>query len=496
MTRSPPIVLALIGRPNVGKSTLFNRITNSRSALVADMPGLTRDRKYGRTQLYQYPLIVIDTGGFNPLAKDGIDFFISAQAKQAVIESDVVAFVVDGKCGLLSDDYEIADFLRRFTQKVFLVVNKTESMSYATKESLYEMCKLGYGNPVPISAVHGRGMSVFYSSIKKIALQAFVDTSTSRNNASFPQETNLSSRSPENSLLLKQDHPLSENTLTSSTSSIEIDPERQRRIQVAIVGRPNVGKSTLINTLIGEERLVTFDQAGTTRDCIEIDFDLNGAPMTLVDTAGLRKKARVQNCVEKFSVIKTLQSIERCNVCVLLLSVLEPISEQDMTIARYILESGKALVIGINKKDLAKAHITAQFNSSLEHKLGFLNFATRHFISAKEGKGLKPLMTAVQNSFRAAMTDLPTHKLNTVLSEMLIHQKPPSRNKLHPPKLRYIHQGGRNPPILVVHGTAIKDIPASYCRYIESWFRKKFNLSGTPIKVQLVEKEKKDSNKA
>ena len=446
MARLP--VLALVGRPNVGKSTLFNRLTRSRSALVADVPGLTRDRQYGRGRVGDQPFIVIDSGGFEPVARSGIAAEMARQTRQAVVEADVVVFVVDGREGLSARDQEIAAELRRTAQRVLLAINKTEGMP--REQAAAEFHALGLGDPLAVSAAHGDGVR----ELVELALAPLV--------------------------------PGAEAAAAAEGSGPPADADADRgprRVRVAVVGRPNAGKSTLINTLLGEERLIAFDQPGTTRDAVAIDFERAGKPYTLIDTAGLRRRGKVTDTVEKFSIIKTLQAIEDCNVCVLLLDAGEPVSEQDATIAGYIIEAGRALVVAVNKWDLADASARLGIKAELDRKLHFLRFAKTHFISAREGFGIGALMRSVDEAYAAAMSKLSTPKLTRALQEAVERQAPPRRGQFRP-KLRYAHQGGQNPPIVVIHGSLLDKVPDAYRRYLESWFREQFGLLGTPLRIE------------
>ena len=458
MSRAP--VLALVGRPNVGKSTLFNRLTRSRSAIVADRPGLTRDRHYGRANLRGHDFIVIDTGGFEPEAKQGIEVEMARQARQAVREADVVVFLVDGRQGLTGHDREIAAELRRNARQILLAVNKTEGMQRHAVAS--EFHELGLGDPLPISAAHGEGVR----DLMDLALGPFLPPESVREDETgevvAPGEVQPTGGPGEEEAA---------------------EPAGPRRIRVAVVGRPNAGKSTLINTLLGEERLIAFDQPGTTRDAVAIDFERGGRPYTLVDTAGVRRRGKVTDVIEKFSVVKTLQAVEDCNVCVLMLDALEGVAEQDANIAGYILEAGRAVVIAVNKWDALETSKRDWFKSELDRKLGFLRFARTHFVSALRGTGMASLMRSVDQAFAAATRKLPTPKLTRSLYEAVERQKPPRRGPVRP-KLRYAHQGGQNPPIVVIHGSALDAVPETYRRYLESWFRDEFKLEGTPLRIE------------
>ena len=426
-------ILALVGRPNVGKSTLFNRLTRSRDAIVADFPGLTRDRHYGHGRLGSKPYLVIDTGGFEPLVKEGILSEMARQTEQAIAEADVVIFVVDGRGGLTPQDKEIAALLRRIGRPARVAVNKAEGLDPGVVAA--EFHELGLGEPWPISAAHGEGV------------RALIEESL----AGFPEPA-----------------PEEEGTDV---------------LKVAIAGRPNVGKSTLINALVGEERVIAFDLPGTTRDAIAVDFERGGRRYSLVDTAGLRKKGKVFEAIEKFSVVKTLQAIEEAQVAVLMLDARQDIADQDAHVAQFIVEAGRALVVAVNKWDGLDAYAKEQVRQAVARKLKFLDFARVHFISAREGIGLDKLFQSVDAAYAAATAKLPTPRLTRVLLDAVARQAPPRHGPVRP-KMRYAHQGGSNPPIIVIHGNALEHIPESYRRYLENTFREVFRLTGTPLRIQ------------
>lgn len=430
-------VIALVGRPNVGKSTLFNRLTRSRDALVADLPGLTRDRHYGEGRVGERPFLVIDTGGFEPVAKAGILHEMAKQTKQAVVEADVVVFIVDGRQGLTPHDKTITDFLRKSGRSVMLVVNKAEGMKYTSVTA--DFYELGLGDPYIISAAHGDGVADLVEEALDIA---------------FVQRPDLGA-----------------------------EVEVVRGIKIAIVGRPNVGKSTLVNTLLGEERVIAFDMPGTTRDAIEIPFEREGKQYTLIDTAGIRRRGKVFEAIEKFSVVKTLQSISEANVVVLLLDAQQDISEQDAHIAGFVLESGRALVVGVNKWDGLQSDQRDEIKMDIERKLNFLSFAKFHFISALKSTGIGLLMKSIDSAYTAAMANLTTPKLTRALIEAVEHQQPRRKGSIRP-KLRYAHQGGQNPPVVVIHGNALEGVDDSYKRYLEKHFRETFSLVGTPLRIE------------
>lgn len=431
-------VIALVGRPNVGKSTLFNRLTRSRDALVADLPGLTRDRHYGEGRLGERPFLVIDTGGFEPVAKEGIMHQMAKQTKQAVAEADIIIFIVDGRQGLTPHDKTITDFLRKSGRSVMLVINKSEGMKYTSVAA--DFYELGLGDPYVISAAHGDGV------------MDLVDESLNLAFAQRPDE-------------------------------IDESPESHRGVKIAIVGRPNVGKSTFVNTVLGEDRVIAFDMPGTTRDSIEIPFEREGKHYTLIDTAGIRRRGKVFEAIEKFSVVKTLQSISEANVVLLLLDAQQDISEQDAHIAGFVLESGRALVVGVNKWDGLTSDKRDEIKIDLERKLSFLSFAKFHFISALKSTGIGPLMKSIDAAYVAAMADLTTPKLTRALIEAVEHQQPRRKGSIRP-KLRYAHQGGQNPPIVIIHGNALDSIEDNYKRYLEKHFRETFSLTGTPLRIE------------
>jgi GTP-binding protein len=422
-----------VGRPNVGKSTLFNRLTRTRDALVADFPGLTRDRHYGTGRLGDRPFLVVDTGGFEPTARDGIMVEMAQQAEQAIAEADVLVFLVDGRAGLTAHDQEIAARLRRVGKPLIVAVNKAEGMRREIVAA--EFHELGLGQLHVISSAHGEG-------VRNLLDHCLAD---------FGED----------------DEP-------------DLDGKVPR---IAVAGRPNVGKSTLINALLGEERVIAFDQAGTTRDAISIPFERNGKRYTLIDTAGLRRKGRVFETIEKFSVIKTVQAIEQANVCVLVLDATQEVSDQDAHIGGFIVESGRALVLAVNKWDAIDSYRRELFKREIARKLGFLGFARHLYISALEGQGVSGVFSAVDAAYAAAMTKLPTPRLTRALQAAVEKQSPP-KHGLFRPKMRYAHQGGMNPPVIVIHGAALEHIAESYRRYLEHHFLEVFRLQGTPLRVE------------
>ena len=431
-------VIALVGRPNVGKSTLFNRLTRSRDALVADLPGLTRDRHYGEGRIGERPFLVIDTGGFEPVAKEGIMHEMALQTRQAIAEADIVIFIVDGRQGLTPHDKTVTDFLRKSGRKVMLVVNKAEGMKYTSVVA--EFYELGMGDPYVISAAHGDGV---------------VDLVEESLDLAFAQRPD---------------------------DAEELEPPA-RGVKIAIVGRPNVGKSTLVNTLIGEQRVIAFDMPGTTRDSIEVPFERDGKNYTLIDTAGIRRRGKVFEAIEKFSVVKTLQSISEANVVILLLDAQQDISEQDAHIAGFILESGRALVVAVNKWDGLRSDERDEIKIDLDRKLDFLSFAKMHFISALKASGIAPMLKSVDAAYAAATADLSTPRLTRALIEAVEKQEPRRKGSIRP-KMRYAHQGGQNPPIIVIHGNSLDAVSEPYKRYLEKHFRDTFNLVGTPLRIE------------
>ena len=427
--------IVLVGRPNVGKSTLFNRLTRGRDALVADFPGLTRDRHYGDGVLGDRPYFVVDTGGLEPVAKSGMLGEMAKQTSNALAEADAVIFIVDGRDGLAPQDRRIGVELRALRARVWVAVNKTEGMDAAIVTA--EFHELALGPPHAISAAHGEGV------------RALVDEVL----AAFPPD------------------------------EAPAPPAAEDAPRIAVVGRPNVGKSTLVNRLLGEERMIVFDEPGTTRDAIEVPFERSGRRYVLIDTAGVRRKGRVFEAVEKFSVVKTLQAIDRANVVVLVVDAAQGVSEQDAHLAGYVLERGRAIVVAANKWDGLDEYQRENARRTLERKLAFLGFARMHFVSALRGEGLNRVLASVDEAFRAATARLPTPKVTRALIDAVARQSPP-RAGLVRPKLRYAHQGGVNPPVIVVHGTSLDAVPPSYRRYLEGVFRKAFGLAGTPLRIE------------
>jgi GTP-binding protein len=432
-------VIALVGRPNVGKSTLFNRLTKSRDAIVADFAGLTRDRHYGDGRHGEREFIVIDTGGFEPDKPTGVVAEMAKQTQQAVAEADAVVFVVDVRTGVSGQDHDIARYLRQANKRVLLAVNKAEGMSESPH--LAEFFELGMGEPHPVSAAHGQG------------IRSLLDAAL----ADFPEP--------------QQEEGADE-------------PEGGRPIRLAVAGRPNVGKSTLINTWLGEERLIAFDLPGTTRDAIHVPFERQGQRFELIDTAGLRRKGRVFEAIEKFSVVKTLQAIADANVVVLLLDATQGVTDQDAHIAGYILDSGRAVVLALNKWDAVDSYQREVIERSISQRLAFLKFAPLLHISALKRQGLGPLWKAIADAHASAVKKLPTPVLTRLLQEAVEHQAPKRAGHFRP-KLRYAHQGGMNPPVIVVHGNSLEHVTDAYKRYLEGRFRAHFKLVGTPLRIEM-----------
>ncbi len=432
-------VIALVGRPNVGKSTLFNRLTKTRDAIVADFAGLTRDRHYGEGRLGSREFIVIDTGGFEPDCTAGIFKEMAKQTRQAVAEADAVVFVVDVRNGLSAQDHDIARYLRTANKKVLLAANKAEGMQAG--HQLAEFYELGMGEPHAISSAHGQG------------IRSLLD-------------------------MILEDFQLDED----EDELLDDDPNKP--IRLAVAGRPNVGKSTLINTWLGEERLVAFDMPGTTRDAISVPFERDGRRFELIDTAGLRRKGKVFEAIEKFSVVKTLQAISDANVVLLLVDATQGVTEQDAHIAGFVLESGRAVVIAINKWDAVDSYQREMLQRSIEQRLAFLKFAPVLHISAIKRQGLGPVWTAIANAWASAVCKMPTPVLTRLLLEAVQYQQPKLAGAFRP-KLRYAHQGGQNPPIIVVHGNSLEHVSESYKRYLEGRFREHFKLSGTPLRIEM-----------
>ncbi len=529
---TPVPVIALVGRPNVGKSTLFNRLTRSRDALVANIPGLTRDRHYGSATIDDQRVVLIDTGGFEPVAATGVAEQMARQTRQAVIEADVVVFVVDGRQGLLARDEEIARELRRTARKVILAVNKSEGIARAVAAA--EFHALGLGDPMPISATHGDGVRALMDACledwlaeeaarreqaEELArLDAEARAVAAAEAARLQVEAGQGSHTAEafpagagadahgaagpgrDGLHAGADGTVAEEAGAGGTEGTAapagaVAPDGAegtevagtsappKPVRVAIVGRPNGGKSTLINALLGEERVIAFNQPGTTRDSISIDFRWRNRDYQLIDTAGLRRRGKVHDTVEKFSVVKTLQAIEDCNVAVLMIDAVDGVSEQDSAIAGYILEAGRALVIALNKWDAVPADARREVLAECRRRLYFLDWAPMLTISALKNRALDKLMKAVDDARAAATRKLSTPKLTRMLHAAVLHQQPPRTGPFRP-KLRYAHQGGQNPPVIVIHGNSLDRIGDGYRRFLEGWFRERLALQGTPLRIE------------
>ncbi len=431
-------VIVLVGRPNVGKSTLFNRLTRSRDALVADQPGLTRDRQYGVGRVGPRAYVVVDTGGLTG-GQDGVEALMERQVLMAIEEADQLLFLVDAREGCTAGDEAIARQLRQTGKPLTLVANKIDNLD--PDLAMSDFHRLGIGDPSPVAASHGRGVNTLMERV----LSGLPE----------PEET---------------------------TGEAEAAPAGG--IRIAVVGRPNVGKSTLVNRLLGENRVVVFDEPGTTRDSVAIPFQRDGRDYVLVDTAGVRRRSRVEDPIEKFSVIKTLQAIEASQVVVLVLDARQGISEQDATIAGHVLESGRAIVVAVNKWDGLAPDQREAAREAVRRRLGFLDFASYHFISALHGSGVGDLVRTVDRAYANATRDLSTPELNRILAAAVQEHQPPAVHGRRI-KLRYAHQGGRNPPIIVIHGNQTETLPAAYQRYLANRFRRELRLEGTPLRLEL-----------
>jgi GTP-binding protein len=424
-------VVAIVGRPNVGKSTLFNALTQTRDALVADIPGVTRDRQYGISKVGKTPCLLVDTGGLVSNA-EGIEYLTAKQVHQAIDEAHLVLFVVSARDGLMAEDEEIASLLRKSSRKVILVANKVDGLDADT--AMADFASLGMGELLPVAAAHRRGLD---------------------------------------SMMRQVDRLLPE---------IEESPEEEEtdRLRLAIVGRPNVGKSTLVNRLLGEERVLAFDQPGTTRDTISTLLERDGQPYELIDTAGVRRRSKVTDAVEKFSIIKALQAIDRAHVVVLMLDANEGITDQDTTLLGHVLTQGRALVIALNKWDGLDPDHRKRVKSDMDRKLTYVDWAQRVTLSALHGSGIQELMNAVQRAFKSALADFSTPELTRVLKSAFDAHQPPMKHG-RTAKLRYAHSGGKLPPRIVIHGSRTDTVPDSYRRYLVNRFIKHFKLKGTPV---------------
>ncbi len=433
-------VVAIVGRPNVGKSTLFNQLTRSREALVVDMPGVTRDRQYGKGSVGERPFLVIDTGGLG-IEEEGIDVLMAEQSWQAVTEADIILFLVDGRAGLLGLDADIAKALRLKQKKVYLVVNKTDGLN--TDVAMADFYALGLGEPIPIAASHGRGVLALVEEVLKPY--------------AIPDET--------------------------ATEVLD-----EGGIRVAIIGRPNVGKSTLVNRVLGEDRVIVFDGPGTTRDSIYIPLERQGKKYTIIDTAGVRRRSRVSETVEKFSVVKTLKAIEDCHVAILVIDAKEGVTDQDLGLLGFILEAGRSLVVAVNKWDGLDLEHRNQVKKTLIYRLAFVDFATIHYISALHGSGVGDLFDSVQKAYQSSIKELSTAEVTRVLRVAVELHTPPMINGRRI-KLRYAHTGGHRPPLIIIHGNQTDHVPETYKRYLMNTFRKQLKLVGTPIRIEFKTSE-------
>jgi GTP-binding protein len=436
-------VIALIGRPNVGKSTLFNRLTRSRDAIVADYPGLTRDRQYGFGKLGPLPYLVIDTGGVAG-GESGISELMVEQTVRALQEADIAIVLVDGRSGLTSADEHVAKLTRKHARKTWLAVNKAEGLDADIASG--EFHGLGLGDPVAISAAHGDRITALMDEV----LAPFVQDSA-----------------------VDADEDESEN---------EDDAREDKALRIAVIGRPNVGKSTLINRMIGEDRMVVYDQPGTTRDSVSVPFEKDGRKYVLVDTAGVRRKSKVHETIEKFSIIKGLQAMERAQVVIAVLDAQEGVTEQDVSLMGLTVERGRALVVVANKWDGLSNDQRRKVKDDLDRRLPFLDFAKRMTISALHGTAVGDLLPAAEKAYKAATTDISTADLNKVLEDAVTAHAPPLVRGRRI-RLRYAHQGGRNPPVIVIHGNQTEKLPEAYRRYLINRFRKAFKLQGTPVRL-------------
>jgi len=461
-------VIALVGRPNVGKSTLFNRLTRSRNALVADYPGLTRDRQYGQAQVEDHPFIVIDTGGIHG-NEEGIDALMAEQSLLAIEEADAVLFMVDARAGLTAADQGIAEHLRKQNKSIFLVANKVDGID--ADSSVAEFYSLALGEVHKIAAAHGRGVTQLVTlalepHIEELTLQS--KQAESDNEDEFEQELTA--------------EELEQLSLVES----ENEPQQDDKIKLAIIGKPNVGKSTLTNRILGEDRVVVFDMPGTTRDSVYIPMERNGREYTLIDTAGIRRRKNVTDVVEKYSVIKTLRAIEDANVCLMIVDAREGLAEQDLSLLGFILEAGRSLVLAVNKWDGIDNDVKDRIKSEIDRRLGFIDFARIHFISALHGTGVGHLYESVEEAFDSATKRISTSMVTKILDMAVFDHQPPMQAGRRI-KLKYAHAGGYNPPLIVIHGNQVKKLPQSYKRYLMNYYRKSLKIMGTPIRIEFRE---------
>ncbi len=463
-------VIALVGRPNVGKSTLFNRLTRSRDALVADYPGLTRDRQYGQAQVEGHPFIVIDTGGIHG-DEEGIDALMAEQSLMAIEEADAVLFLVDARAGLTAADQSIAEHLRKQNKSIFLVANKVDGID--ADSATAEFYSLALGEVHKIAAAHGRGVTQLVTlallpHIEELAQQIENENNENDTEDEFEQE-------------------LSEEELEQLSLDESADePQQDDKIKLAIIGKPNVGKSTLTNRILGEDRVVVYDMPGTTRDSVYIPMERNGREYVLIDTAGIRRRKNVTDVVEKYSVIKTLRAIEDANVCLMIVDAREGLAEQDLSLLGFILEAGRSLVLAVNKWDGLDEDVKDRIKSEIDRRLGFIDFARIHFISALHGTGVGHLYESVEEAFDSATKRISTSMVTKILDMAVFdHQPPMSQGRRI--KLKYAHAGGYNPPLIVIHGNQAKKLPKSYKRYLMNYYRKSLKIMGTPIRIEFRE---------
>lgn len=482
-------VIALVGRPNVGKSTLFNKLTKTRDALVADFPGLTRDRQYGDGRVGGFEYLLIDTGGLSG-EPETLDAAMADQTLQAVVEADLVVFLVDGREGSTSVDEDIADVLRRMAKPILLCVNKSDGIG--DEQAQLDFYALGFEKMVSVAASHNRGLGNLMAEAAAFLDVEVVDDVKRKSR----KERRQMAEEAEALKALEEAQKLdSENDsgADGEPGSNEADPFIERDIasgelRIAVVGRPNVGKSTLINRLVGEDRVIAYDQPGTTRDSVRVPFTRDGKEYTLVDTAGVRRRGKVSETVEKFSIIKTLQAIEDSNVCVMLLDASDGVTEQDLHLLGHIIEKGRALVVAVNKWDTLSAEERENVKTALERRVEFLKFTRIHFISALKGSGVNDLFKSVNRAYASAFSKFQTPRLTRLL-EVAVQQHQPPLKSGRRIKLRYAHQGGMNPPVIVVHGTQASKTPVAYQRYLVNQFMKSLHLFGTPLRLELREGE-------
>ena len=474
-------VVALVGRPNVGKSTLFNRLTRTRDALVADFPGLTRDRKYGQANIAGYDFIVIDTGGIDG-SEEGVEEKMAEQSLLAIEEADVVLFLVDARAGLLPADVGIAQYLRQREKTTVVVANKTDGID--ADSHCAEFYQLGLGEVEQIAAAQGRGVTQLMEQVLAPLAQSLGAEQAVENDEQFADDTNVAEQDEWDSdfdFENEEDTALLDEALEEENAGDE-----QKNIKIAIVGRPNVGKSTLTNRILGEDRVVVYDMPGTTRDSIYIPMERDGQQYTIIDTAGVRKRGKVNLAVEKFSVIKTLQAIQDANVVLLTIDAREGISDQDLSLLGFILNAGRSLVIVVNKWDGLSQDIKDQVKSELDRRLDFIDFARVHFISALHGSGVGNLFDSVEEAYACATQKTSTSMLTRILRMATEEHQPPLVNGRRV-KLKYAHTGGHNPPIIVIHGNQVEKLADSYKRYLSNYFRKSLKIIGSPIRILFQE---------